>query len=288
MAGFNNDVMFADNVDFSGNVAVTGQIISDGQLLIGSTASPNIRASTLTAGSLLGVTNSAGGISIGIANGTTGELITYDGAGVPANVAVGTAAQVLTSNGVGVAPTFQAAGGGAWTLISTATASTSATIEFNNLSSSHFMYVVIAENVIPATDNVVLQFRTSTDNGGSFDAGASDYNWLLFTAEMDGSTGEVAEQDSADTLIRLTSLADDWGNSTNEQGSFRLYLINPSSTNFTKITWNINYGKTDGNPVRVVGDGVRLSAADVDAIQFLFATDEILTGTFKLYGVDAA
>lgn len=44
-----------------------------------------------------------------LANGTDGELITWDATGTPATVAVGTAGQVLTSNGPGAAPTFQAA-----------------------------------------------------------------------------------------------------------------------------------------------------------------------------------
>jgi hypothetical protein len=47
-----------------------------------------------------------------MADGTDGELITYDANGVAAKVAVGTATHVLTSNGVGAAPTFQAAAGG--------------------------------------------------------------------------------------------------------------------------------------------------------------------------------
>lgn len=47
-----------------------------------------------------------------LADGTDGELITWDSSGVAAVVAVGTATHVLTSNGVGVAPTFQAASGG--------------------------------------------------------------------------------------------------------------------------------------------------------------------------------
>ena len=48
-----------------------------------------------------------------LANGTDGELITWDAAGAPDTVAVGTATHVLTSNGIGAAPTFQAASGGA-------------------------------------------------------------------------------------------------------------------------------------------------------------------------------
>ena len=58
------------------------------------------------------LTNCTGLPVTGLANGTDGELITWDASGVAAVVAVGTAAQILTSNGVGVAPTFQAAAGG--------------------------------------------------------------------------------------------------------------------------------------------------------------------------------
>jgi len=47
-----------------------------------------------------------------LADGTDGELITWDAAGAPTTVGVGTSGQVLTSNGAGAAPTFQAAGGG--------------------------------------------------------------------------------------------------------------------------------------------------------------------------------
>ena len=63
-----------------------------------------------------GVLTSCTGLPVGgLADGTDGELITWDSSGVAATVAVGTANQVLTSNGAGAAPTFQAAAGGAIT-----------------------------------------------------------------------------------------------------------------------------------------------------------------------------
>ena len=46
-----------------------------------------------------------------IADGTAGELMTWDAAGVASLVPTGTATDVLTSNGAGAAPTFQAGGG---------------------------------------------------------------------------------------------------------------------------------------------------------------------------------
>jgi len=48
-----------------------------------------------------------------IADGTAGELITWDASGEATTVATGTATHVLTSNGAGAAPTFQAAPSGA-------------------------------------------------------------------------------------------------------------------------------------------------------------------------------
>jgi hypothetical protein len=48
MAGFDNDIMFANNVDFRGVEPVVGQVTTNGQLLIGSTASPNIRVNVPT------------------------------------------------------------------------------------------------------------------------------------------------------------------------------------------------------------------------------------------------
>lgn len=55
-----------------------------------------------------GTGNSISNIDVAdLANGTDGELITWDAAGAPATVGVGTSGQVLTSNGAGAAPTFQ-------------------------------------------------------------------------------------------------------------------------------------------------------------------------------------
>lgn len=75
---------------------------------------PDAAATILYSGGALGtpssgvLTNATGLPVSGLANGTDGELITWDASGVAATVAVGTATHVLTSNGVGVAPTFQA------------------------------------------------------------------------------------------------------------------------------------------------------------------------------------
>jgi hypothetical protein len=98
----------------------------------------NLTAGTVTANAnLTGVVTSSGNATaiadkaIGfakLADGTDGELITWNASGVIAAVAVGSDGQVLTSGGAGVAPTFEAAGGvlASTTLVGARTASAGA------------------------------------------------------------------------------------------------------------------------------------------------------------------
>lgn len=71
MAGFDNDTMYATNVDFSGSTSPAPTVTLNGQLLIGSTAAPNIRVGTLTAGAGITITNGAGSIQIAATGGVT-------------------------------------------------------------------------------------------------------------------------------------------------------------------------------------------------------------------------
>lgn len=64
MAGFDNDVLYADNVDFTGGTPVSGKVTTAGQLLIGASSSPYIRVNTLTAGTGIQITNGDGSITI--------------------------------------------------------------------------------------------------------------------------------------------------------------------------------------------------------------------------------
>lgn len=88
--------------------------------LVGKATTDTLTNKTIDAN---GTGNSISNIDVAdLANGTDGELITWDATGAPATVAVGTATHVLTSNGVGVAPTFQASAGGLTGITDNATA----------------------------------------------------------------------------------------------------------------------------------------------------------------------
>jgi len=88
MSGFEGEIMYADNVDFTGTFPPTGRVTANGELLIGSTAAPNIRVGTLTAGTGVSITNGAGSITINSSGG-----------GVTWTEVTGTSQAMAVSNG---------------------------------------------------------------------------------------------------------------------------------------------------------------------------------------------
>jgi hypothetical protein len=188
-----------------------------------------------------------------------------------------------------MAPTYQAASaGGAWTLLDTVTAANDATVEFTDLSSTHFMFQVVISALVPATDGVTFNMRTSTNNGVSFDSGASDYAYVAEEIELDGTENTVATGDDANSTISLAGLDRQLGSATNESGDFVITIVNPSSTSFTKVMCEGCFEDSAGLHNYVASRGVRLSAADVDAIQFLMSSGNVESGIFKLYGLSAS
>lgn len=90
MAGFSNEVVYAENVDFSGGNPISGKITTNGQLLIGSSLAPNIRVGTLSSSdSTISITNGNGTIDLkvgaavgdvdGPASSTDNALARWDG-----------------------------------------------------------------------------------------------------------------------------------------------------------------------------------------------------------------
>lgn len=154
--------------------------------------------------------------------------------------------------------------------ISEATASNDATIEFTGIDSTYDAYIFQFFDFEPASTSV-LQCRTSTDGGTTFDSSSSNYSWWhTFGANGDGSAG--------DTEIHLTSSVTA-GGSGRVNGELRLFK--PSGTNYTGLTFQFSQVSHYAN----IGVGARLSAADVDAIQFFMSTGNITSGTIRMYGV---
>jgi len=214
-----------------------------------------------------------------------GKILIGSGSGRSAAANITGDSNVTITNGANSIEVDMSEAAGALVKISTATASSSASVAFTGLSSTYFMYIIKFNDVQPATDSTFLALRTSTDNGSSYDSGASDYSWSMNYLNQTGS--ENGEGDAADSYIRVIgdNGTNDMGTGTNETGSGTVYLYNPSATKFTFVNTESFFFNQDTENTAVYVGGCRESAADVDAIQFIMSSGNIASGEFVLYGV---
>ncbi len=216
---------------------------------------------------------------------TKGDLLVYDGSAYQ-RIGVGSNDQVLTADSgesTGLKWATNAAGSGAWTFISSTTASNDATIEFTDLDSSYIQYQWVITDLVPETDEVEFRIRTSSDNGSTFDSGASnyDYGYIYQSANSSSNINGFA---GGFTYIRLLA-GTELGSDTNESGNIILDLFNPSGSGYTMMTARATYMNYVDQLVNNRSAGARLAAEAVDAIQFFMSSGNIESGTFRLYGL---
>jgi hypothetical protein len=178
--------------------------------------------------------------------------------------------------------------GGGLNLISTQTASSSATIDFTSgIDSTYKEYIFKFYNIHPATNGIFFQFNMSTDGGSNYNVTKTTTSFYAYHTE--GDVSAILEYWSAGDLAQSTSdqrLSYETKNDADAHVSGELHLFNPSSTTFVKhfISRYINYWQNDGNfDQYIAGYGNTTSA--IDAIQFKFSSGNIDSGTIKLYGV---
>jgi len=170
-----------------------------------------------------GTGNSLSNVDVAdLANGTDGELITWDAAGAPAKVGVGTAAQVLTSNGVGAAPTFQDAASGGKLLSqsyaeTSTSGSTSTTIPADNTipqNTEGAQVLTVTHNRQSATSTLLIEVNV---------AGLSSAGWTMCAAVFQDATANALAsglfyQDSANiedgAVVRARIASGSTGNTT--------------------------------------------------------------------------
>lgn len=195
----------------------------------------------------------------------------------------GDADEVLTTDGSGgLSWNAPSAGAMDWELLGTASASSSASVTFTGLSSTYIQYKVIFTNILAQTDGAVFRFRTSTDGGSTYDAGASDYGWV----QAFNTGGLSGASDTADSEIEFTGTTGNVGS-----GEFicgEIWIFNPAAAAYTNVAWILNYVSQADNFQSVYGSGRRLADANVDAIQFIYSSGNITSGEFRLYGLRAA
>ena len=179
--------------------------------------------------------------------------------------------------------------GGGWDFIETQVASGDATIDVINLSSDYFVYKFIWYGVQPATESTTkFYIRTSSTNGSTWDGGSTNYAWANHRVSMATSPAHDPEGDNSDSEIQVNG-NDALGTNANELMDLEVTLFNPAGTEFTKVKWEGCYFDSAATPLgnHIVGAGIRLSAAAVNGVRFIYSTGNIEVGTLWVYGIKA-
>ena len=194
----------------------------------------------------------------------------------------------ITNSSVSAVTSFANASGGTLTLLSTQTASASATISFTTgLDSTYDEYIFKFINIHPATDNVDFQFNMSTDSGSNYNVTKTTTFFRSQHDEADTNTtlGYLTAGDLAQSTA-FKSLTGDNGADNDQQCSGSLTLFNPSSTTYVKhFIANLNNAHSGDFSINVFTAGYGNTTSAVNAIRFQFSSGNIDDGIIKLYGV---
>jgi hypothetical protein len=179
---------------------------------------------------------------------------------------------------------------GAMTLLSTQTASASATISFTSgIDSTYDSYVFKFINMHPATDGGQFSFQGSTNGGSSYGVTITSTHFSAYHDEADSSTNLGYDGSGNRDLAQSTNfqvLASATGNQNDESFSGTLHLFGLSSTTFVKhfIARGNHYNQSDYSINNHMA-GYFNTISAIDAIQFKMSSGNIDSGVIKLYGV---
>ena len=217
---------------------------------------------------------------MGIITRSVANNITTSGVILPAGINDASVASIT-----GLA---QVSAGDGITLISSQTASASASLSFTTgIDSTYRTYLFKFINLHPSENGSVLQFNFSTDGGSNYNVTKTSTTFFAQhdEANTDTSLSYYASQD----LAQSTASQNIAGNiaSDNDSGSTGyMYLFNPSDTTYVKHFIGINsYMDTYSYTLQMYFGGYANTTSAINAFRIKMNTGNIDAGTILMYGI---
>ncbi len=201
--------------------------------------------------------------------------VSDDAIGVAQLSATGTASSSVFLRGDNA---WAAAGGGAWTLIGTAAASNSSTLDVTGLDSTYDHYAISVSDITPATNSkLYLRFGDS----GGVDSG-SDYTYHT-TGLADNSTYFAGVHSASASFILL---AKDNILSTSGRGFGGMFFLHrPGDGNVVPIVSGTMVFVDNSTCRGGLTIGRHTSAITLDRVQILMSSGNITSGRLSVWGI---
>ena len=172
---------------------------------------------------------------------------------------------------------------GSMVLLNSQTASNVASVEFKHgtndvvIDSTYIIYQIVGTDIESVNDGTAHRIELSTDAGSSYIT--SGYDTLTARLQAGADLATITDTSVAMEINALGNVA------ATEGADFIFTIFNPSNTKYTRYSY-VAVARNDGAHTMLhTGGGILETAGDVDAIKCLQETGNILSGTFKLYGL---
>nr|BAR32313.1 hypothetical protein [uncultured Mediterranean phage uvMED] len=194
-----------------------------------------------------------------------------------------------TNNSLSAITTLPASiSGGGLNLISTQTASSSATIDFTSgIDSTYKEYIFKFYNMHPATNNVKWTFQSDTGTNTNYNQTITSTDFISQHSESDSATelGYASANDQAQGTA-FQPIGQLIGNGNDECVSGTLHIFDPSNTTFVKhFIANTNVYRQDDYTREHFTAGYFNTTTALTRFRFKFDSGNIDSGVIKLYGV---
>ena len=203
-------------------------------------------------------------------------LIADDAIGVDELSATGTASSSTFLRGDNA---WAAAGGGAWNIIGTTTASNSATLDITGLSATYKTYAIALNDLLPSQD---ADFELRLGDSSGIDSGGSDYAYHnpFYTAGTTDQQGSKTAATANSIKLGCTTAGADTG-----EGLGGMLFLDNTVVSYPRLYGNLNFrthvAANSCHPVY----GMRLAVITVDRIQVYPSGGTVESGRVTVWGL---
>lgn len=257
-----------------------------GKIVARANGAGGIQASTIGGSGAGGITQLTGDGIAGPGSGSQAFTLATVATGATCGDATHVSQITFNSKGLvtGCTPVAISGGGGSGSLVlvEAHTASSSASLNFTTcISSTYDDYQIEFVSLLPATDNVNLWLRYSTNGGSTYDS-STNYR---YASVFGGTSGGPGLDDNGGSTAGAIVLGNAIHNSVGVTGG-TIQLFDPLNASFWKVAlFRQTYITTTSDNYAKHGTGVYQINTAVNAFQLLFSSGAITSGVARCYGI---